>query len=39
MKKIAKSWGNIFSSEFEEIEYPMNDRVVLSFGNQNSYGV
>ena len=38
MKKIAKSWGNIFSSKFEEIEYPMNDRVVLSFGNQNSYG-
>lgn len=29
MKKIAKSWGNIFSSEFEEIDYPMNDRVVL----------
>lgn len=38
MKKIAKSWGNVFSSEFEEIEHPLNDRIVLSFGNQNSYG-
>ena len=38
MKRDIRSWGNIFNKEVEEINFPIGDQFVLSFGNQNSYG-